>query len=363
MDSIPRMGSHLMLDFININAIDLNNLEDVDKLLTKTILDCKATIESKQVKQFDPQGVSILYLLSESHFSIHTWPESKSCAIDFYHCGPTAHQRMQVAEEILCSFFGWENCSGSILIDRGAARQTMLNNYYHSSTLFKHLKLLHREKTEFQDLRVYESKDLGKVLSLDGMIQITDRLEDNYTKDLSRLIVRKGERYENLLIIGAGDMLSPNYLLGNKQFNIGKITVVEIDEKVFTNTQKYFPNFLENIESYVNSGKLEIIFTDGAKYLKEMKLKNVKFDGIIIDNSDVFIFEGPAASLFTYEFYSNIHASLKKGAAFSQQVSDEKVKTKWESMVKSVGFREISVIYSSSPQYSVMLPIAGATKS
>jgi spermidine synthase len=352
-----------MLDFINISSIDLNNLEEVDKLLTKTIVDCKATIESKQIKQFEPQGLSILYLLSESHFSIHTWPELRSCAIDFYHCGPTAHKRMQCAEEILCSFFGWENCSGSILIDRGAARQTMLNNYYHSSTLFKNLKLLHREKTEYQDLRVYESKDLGKVLSLDGMIQITDHLADSYTVDLCRLIVQKGIRYENLLIIGAGDMLSPNYLLTNKDYNIGKVTVVEIDERVFQNTKKFFPNCMENIENFVNQGRLEIIFADGAKLLKEMKLKGFTFDGIIIDNSDVFIFEGPASSLFTNEFYSNIYTCLKKGAAFSQQVSDERVKTKWEAMVKTVGFREISVIYSSSPQYSVMLPIAAATKS
>jgi len=351
-----------MLDFINVTAVDLNNLDEVDKLLTKTILDCKATIESKQIKIFQPQGISILYLLSESHFSIHTWPETQACAIDFYHCGDTARQRMQQAEEILCSALGWENCSGSILIDRGAARQVLLNNYYHSSTLFKNLKLIHRERTDFQDVRVFESKDLGRVLSLDGMIQITDHLDDNYTVDLTRLIVQKGKRYENLLIIGAGDMLSPNYLLSNNELNIGKITVVEIDEKVYYNTKKYFEKGMQNIEGYISAGKLEVIFRDGAKYLKEMRQKGVTFDGIIIDNSDVFIFEGPAASLFTYEFYSNIHACLKKGASFSQQVSDEKVKTKWEAMVKSVGFREISVIYSSSPQYSVMLPIAAARK-
>ena len=129
MDSIPRMGSHLMLDFTNITSVDLDNMNEVDTLLTKCILDCKAKILSTQYKKFEPQGVSILYLLSESHFSIHTWPETQSCAIDFYHCGDTARKRMEMAEEILCNIFGWENCSGSILIDRGASRQTLLNNY------------------------------------------------------------------------------------------------------------------------------------------------------------------------------------------------------------------------------------------
>jgi S-adenosylmethionine/arginine decarboxylase-like enzyme len=42
----------------------------------------------------------MLYLLSESHFSIHTWPEDEACAIDFYHCGGTAEVRLRVAEKV-----------------------------------------------------------------------------------------------------------------------------------------------------------------------------------------------------------------------------------------------------------------------
>jgi len=356
---IPRMGSHLMLDFVNITSIDLDDLTKVDKLLRQCIIDCEATICSTQIKKFEPQGLSILYLLSESHFSIHTWPEYKACAIDFYHCGDTANKRMRKAEEILCSFFGWENCSGSILIDRGASRQTLLNTYNESATLFKGLKLIHREMTDYQDLRVYDSKELGRVLCLDGMVQIADQLDDNYSTDLSRLIVRKGERYENLLIIGAGDMIIPNLLLNDHDFDIGRITVVEIDEKVFTNAKKFF-KCLEDVQKHITSGKLEIVFADGAKYLKARKTEGITYDGIIIDNTDVF-FEA-AMSLFTGEFYSNIYSCLKIGAAFSQQVSDEKVKAKWESMVKSVGFRDLSFVYSKTPEYSAVLPIGSATK-
>jgi len=269
---------------------------------------------------------------------------------------------MRKAEEILCSFFGWENCSGSILIDRGASRQTLLNTYNDSATLFKGLKLIHREMTDYQDLRVYDSKEMGRVMCLDGMVQIADQLDDNYSTDLSRLIVRKGERYENLLIIGAGDMIIPNLLLNNQDFDIGRITVVEIDEKVFTNAGKFF-KCLDDVQKHITSGKLEIVFADGAKFLKTRKTEGITYDGIIIDNPDVFIFEGPAASLFTSEFYSNIYSCLKKGASFSQQVSDEKVKAKWEYMVKSVGFRDLSFVYSKTPEYSACLPIGSAKKS
>jgi len=361
MDMIPRMGSHLMLDFVGITSLDLDNMTDVDKLLRQCIIDCEATICSTQIKKFEPQGVSILYLLSESHFSIHTWPEHKACAIDFYHCGDTANKRLRKAEDILCTFLGWENCSGSILIDRGASRQTLLNTYNHSATLFKGLKLIHRERTEFQDLRVYDSNQMGRVLCLDGMIQIADQIKTEYSADLTRLIVLKGQRYENLLIIGAGDMVVPGYLLNNPEFNIGKITVVEIDEKVFTTSKNFFKG-LGDVQKHISSGMLEIVFADGAKFLKSRRTDGVTYDGIIVDNSDVLVFEGPAAQLFTEEFYSDIFGCLNKGAAFSQQVSDEKVKSKWECMVRSVGFRDLSFVYSKT-EYSLSIPIGSGKRS
>ena len=38
-------------------------------------------------KKFDPQGVTVLCLLSESHISIHTWPEEGKASVDVYTCG------------------------------------------------------------------------------------------------------------------------------------------------------------------------------------------------------------------------------------------------------------------------------------
>jgi len=259
----------------------------------------------------------------------------------------------------LCTFFGWENCSGSILIDRGASYQTLLNQDSSGSTLFKGLKLIHREKTEFQEMRVYDSYDMGRVLCLDNEIQIADQLVDNYSADLSRLIVQKGERYGNLLIIGAGDMVVPGYLLNEPEFNIGKITVVEIDEKVFSISQKFFKSF-EKVQQHISSGKLEVVFADGATFLQSRKKEGITYDGIIVDNTDVY--EGPSASLFTSDFYRNIHDCLKNGAAFSQQLCDEKVKARWETLVKGGGFSDLSYVYSKTPEYSVSLPIGSGKK-
>jgi spermidine synthase len=354
------MGFHLILEFANVSALDLNNYEELDAFLSQAIKDCGATVESKQHKNFVPQGVTILYLLSESHFSIHTWPENKSCAIDFYHCGVNAKTNLTKAEIVICDKFGWENCAASMLLERGGVRQALLNHYDHSSTLFKGVQLIHREQTKYQDLRVYDTKEMGRCLSLDGMIQISDTLEDNYTVDLTRLVVEKENSYNHVLIIGAGDMIIPTYIL-DKYPGVKKVTVVEIDERVVDNTKKYF-KFCDKVDKLCSEGRLEIVIEDGAKYLREKIQEKYQYDALIIDNSDVYIFDGPAASLFTPEFYSNIYGVLKPGAAFSQQVSDENVKKKWEDMGRSVGFKDFKYIYSNTPEYSVALPLGIARK-
>lgn len=88
-----------------------------------------------------------------------------------------------------------------------------MNNF--TSTIFKNLKFIDRTKSTYQDIRVFDTETMGRIMVLDNMIQITDKLEDNYTVDLTREIVKKDEKYDKILMIGAGDMYIPTYLLDN----------------------------------------------------------------------------------------------------------------------------------------------------
>lgn len=168
---IPNMGCHLILDFHG-TSVDMNNFEDLNKNFTRIIVDSGAKIENMMYKQFQPQGLSILYLLSESHFSIHTWPEFGACAIDFYHCGETARERMIKAEELLCEYLGWENCTGSMIVDRGSYNYALITQNETSSVLFKKHKLVNRFKTDSGDTRLYHNEENGKLLAVDGVIQM-----------------------------------------------------------------------------------------------------------------------------------------------------------------------------------------------
>jgi spermidine synthase len=143
------MGNHLILDFVGVETVDLNNYEHLDTKLREVLSHTSVHIEGSLHKKFEPQGVTILYLLSESHMSIHTWPETKSCAIDFYHCGPVSQQNLSIAEEKLCDLLGWDKCTTGALVQRGQTTSYLANNLMCKQEIYKNLKFLHREKSDF----------------------------------------------------------------------------------------------------------------------------------------------------------------------------------------------------------------------
>ncbi len=81
------VGKHCMLELYDCNSSKLN-----DELFIRTSLEAasksaRATLLNMITHRFQPQGVTGLALLAESHISIHTWPESRYAAIDIFTCG------------------------------------------------------------------------------------------------------------------------------------------------------------------------------------------------------------------------------------------------------------------------------------
>ena len=353
------LGNHLILDFHGVE-VNLNDFLFLDKNLREILSFTSVTIENMTYKKFIPQGVTILYLLSESHFSIHTWPENKSCAIDFYHCGNKSLDNLRIAEEKLCNFFGWENCNSTLLLNRGKKSSYLTNNFEDKSEILHNIKFLYREKTLYQEIRIYDTLLLGRILVLDGSIQISTKTieNDNYTKDLCQFI-NLNQIYNNIIIIGGGDLIIVNYLLKN-YLNIKKIILCEIDERVIEITKKYF-EIENNINKEIKNGRLEIIIESGFKYINNLILKgfNNFLDGIIIDCTDFALDENSlSAELYTIEFYNNINKLLKNECFFSQQITKLFYKEEFRKRINKSGFEKIEFIISQTPEYGGELPIA-----
>lgn len=91
---------------------------------------------------------------------------------------------MQIAESLLCGRMGWTNCTATILINRGKVNQYLLNDYPESSQIFKNIKLIDRTRSKHQDIRVFESERMGRIMTCDNEIMMTDEREDIYLNDM-----------------------------------------------------------------------------------------------------------------------------------------------------------------------------------
>lgn len=113
-------GKHMICDLTNIR--NLNRLESMDRmheLLMNICTKYDFTILSKTEHQFSPQGLTILYMLSESHISIHTFPEKRYLAFDIYTC--REYEDDAVYSEIYDTLVRWFNCYRGVptIISRG----------------------------------------------------------------------------------------------------------------------------------------------------------------------------------------------------------------------------------------------------
>lgn len=80
-------GRHLILDLYDCDQAILDDYEELERLLQVALNMAGAKILRVFGEKFQPQGVTLLALLAESHASIHTWPCEGYCAIDLYTCG------------------------------------------------------------------------------------------------------------------------------------------------------------------------------------------------------------------------------------------------------------------------------------
>jgi S-adenosylmethionine decarboxylase proenzyme len=80
-------GKHMICDFKGIQNLDLlNNLDELKNVLREVCKNNDFNILNESEHKFYPIGLSILFLLSESHLSVHTFPEKNHMSFDIYTC-------------------------------------------------------------------------------------------------------------------------------------------------------------------------------------------------------------------------------------------------------------------------------------
>lgn len=159
-------------------------------------------------------------------------------------------------------------------------------------------KQIYSGESEFQRIDVFESQEFGKILTLDGLIMLTEKDEFIYHEMIVHVPMAACPDAKNVLVIGAGDGGVVREL--TKYTSIEHIDLVEIDEQVVDVCKEFLPK----VSCKMNDPRLTIYYQDGLKFIRK---HNNEYDLIIVDSTDPF---GPGEGLFTKEFYGNCFKAL-----------------------------------------------------
>ena len=154
---------------------------------------------------------------------------------------------------------------------------------------------LARVQSAFQDIAIVETATHGRVMFLDGVVQITEADEFVYQEMIAHVPLLAHGAAADVLIIGAGDGGVLRRVLQHR--TVRRAVMVEIDGEVIRLAKEYLPGIAGDAW---RDQRAEVIVGDGIDYVR--RAPDAAFDAIIVDSTDPI---GVGEVLFTDEFYAN----------------------------------------------------------
>jgi len=162
-------------------------------------------------------------------------------------------------------------------------------------------------QSEFQRIDVFESKEFGRFLTLDGFMMLTEKDEFIYHEMMVHIPMAVHPAAKKVLIIGGGDGGAIRELV--RYPLVEQIDLVEIDELVVEVCKKHLPQ----TACCFGDERVTVHYQDGLKFIRHCENE---YDLIIVDSTDPF---GPGEGLFTKEFYGNCYKALKEDGIMVNQ--------------------------------------------
>ncbi|MQY54121.1 MAG: hypothetical protein GH149_02345 [Methanosarcinales archaeon] len=187
--------------------------------------------------------------------------------------------------------------------------------------LYRGQVILERTQSRYQAITVIDHDILGRVLFLDGRVQISESDDEPYSEALvlpAAVTLLNNAHKHNLdvLIIGGGDLGVLEVLTRFSDDKIGNITLVDLDPEVIEISKKYF--FAIHNDSWKDH-RYEYVAMDGRKYIEEALRDSKKFDLVILDlpdpNNDIL------ATFYSLEFYNDVYSLLDEDGMMATQAT------------------------------------------
>jgi spermidine synthase len=168
-------------------------------------------------------------------------------------------------------------------------------------------QIIHQEQTDFQEVLILDCADFGRVLALDGVVQLTERDEHIYHEMLAHVPLHAHPQPENVLVIGGGDGGTVREVAKHRA--VSRIDLVELDRRVVEVARQFLPTVATSFED----PRLTVSHMDGAEFLRQT---DRLFDVVIVDCTDPV---GPATGLVSDGFFADVERRLSPDGLFAAQ--------------------------------------------
>jgi spermidine synthase len=182
-------------------------------------------------------------------------------------------------------------------------------------TLHKHWRarleanaILHESKSAHQHIVIFDNGDFGRMLVIDGVVQLSTRDEFIYHEMMAHVPLLSLERPERVLVVGGGDGGVLREVL--KHPSVKRIDLCEIDRSVIDLSREYFPDISSGA---FDNRRVHVTIADGRQFVAESRQS---FDAIICDTTEPV---GVAKTLFDEEFFANCRRRLATPGVFVTQ--------------------------------------------
>lgn len=316
------LGRHMLIDYWGCNSDLLNNEVELVRLLNAAAESAGATVMSTRAHKFTDQGVTAVAILAESHISIHTWPEDNYAGVDVYTCGDCdpllAHQTLSevlAADRVdLVELTRGNDSLNSSITMRGPkpplrSGLEVDNSWFLEGSVpgrrhgnvshgFSVSSLVFKARTQFQDCLIFDNPVYGRVLILDGIVQLSTSDEYIYHEMIVHPAMFSHPDPKKIIIVGGGDGGTLREVL---RHDPDEVVMVDIDKEFVNAASQYLPSLSNGA---FNDPRVSLIFEDAGDFLKKY---SKEFDVAIIDCNDTV---GTSARLFEKPFYETVANTL-----------------------------------------------------
>lgn len=210
-------------------------------------------------------------------------------------------------------------------------------------------QVLFSRQSDFQKVEVLQTDAFGRLMTLDGLVMLTERDEFVYHEMISHPSLCLLRTPKRALVIGGGDGGTVREIL--RHASIEQVDLVEIDGMVIDAAREFFPQ----VCSGFGDPRLDIRVEDGVAFVKEAPADF--YDLVIVDSTDPVDF---AEGLFGAAFYRDcLRILTERGILVTQSESpfDRHFRTTLRKAHEGLSqlFEQVHVYIASIPTYPLGL--------